>query len=877
MLSPIRWICWYILRCVMSLRYRVRVSGFERLKGKSGPFLVLPNHTAYSDPTLLLSYLWNRFRMRPLGLETNFHNPFLKPFILLFRPIKMPGMEQTSREARERAFAAVQEVIRVLKAGDNVMLWPSGVLTHDGLEILGGARTTADVLAAVPNVTIVRVRTRGLFGSSLSYAYTGSRPKMVPKMIGGALWLVANFLLFGPRRRVTMEVEPAFPGSWPAPTREQINPWLEEWYNKVGAEVPSFRKYHWLFGPQSHVYPPMKKANGVDTESVPASIRNEVNRMVEEKLKRSLTAEENVPHASFSRLGLDSIDTMDIALQVERQFGFQSADVPTTLGGLWALAGGLLESGPPKPAPPKWFAPPSDTNPLEILGETIAEAFLNRAVRNPNDVVAADDLSGVLTYQRMMIGALTLAERFRQLPGDSLGLLLPASVAADVALLAFYLAGKRPVVLNWTTGPANLEHAAKLTGLKVVVTSKAFIDRTHIEVAGTEYSFLEPLRQSVGKLELLARALKVKLFPSMVARQALSGLDRDPHKPAVILFTSGSEKAPKAVPLSHANIISNQRGAVIPLKLTRNDTLLGFLPMFHSFGLTITSLFPVLAGVKVVHHPDPTDATALARKIAAYKPTILVGTPTFMNFILERAKPGDLDSVRIFATAAEKCPASIHAKVRVLAPNAIIMEGYGITECTPIISLPTVDDVRPGTVGKPIPGVEACVLDVETHEPLPPGEMGMLHVAGPNVFAGYLGGDTPPPFREHAGKRWYITGDLVSMDKDGYISFQGRLKRFLKTGGEMLSLPALEEPFAIKYPATDAGPRVAVEGIERDHGGRLVVLFTTEPIELAEANKLLQSNGFTGILRLDEVRKVESIPVLGTGKTDYKKLRALLA
>ena len=149
-------------------------------------------------------------------------------------------------------------------------------------------------------------------------------------------------------------------------------------------------------------------------------------------------------------------------------------------------------------------------------------------------------------------------------------------------------------------------------------------------------------------------------------------------------------------------------------------------------------------------------------------------------------------------------------------------------------------------------------------------------MAGPNVFAGYFGGDHPPPFRLHAGKTWYITGDLAAQSADGYITFQGRLKRFLKVGGEMLSLPALEEPFAVAYPATDAGPRVAVEGIERDNGGRLVVLFTTEPITLLEANKLLQSNGFTGILRLDEVRKVESIPVLGTGKTDYKNLRAKL-
>ncbi|MFO0938565.1 MAG: AMP-binding protein [Gemmataceae bacterium] len=871
-----RWIIWFLLRSLMNLRYRVRSTGFEKVEGKPGPFLVLPNHTAYSDPTLLLAHLWNRFRVRPLGLETNFQNPLFKPFINVFRPIKMPGMEQTSKEARDRAVGAVNEVIEVLRAGDNVMIWPAGALTHDGLEHLGGARTTADVIKAVPNVTVVRVRTRGLFGSSVSYAYTGHRPKMAQKFLAGAAWLLANFLFFGPRRQVTMEVDPAFPGSWPEPTREKINPWLEEWYNRVGAEQPTFRKYHWFLGPQSHVFPPMAKEDHVDVESVPSAVRDEVTRMVEDKLKRPLGDDERKAGTTFRQLGLDSIDTMDIALTVERRFGFQSADVPTSLGNLWALAGGLLDSGTAQPAPELWFRPPSDENRLEIPGETIPEAFLNRALRNPKDVVEADDLSGVMPYEKMLIGVLTLAQRFEEFPGDKVGLLLPASVAADVALLALHFAGKLPVLLNWTTGPSNLAHAAKLTDLKVVVTSKAFIDRTHVEVAGTEYRFLEDLRKTVGKGELLARLLRVKFLPSSIVRRFPAVKSLKPSQPAVILFTSGSEKAPKAVPLSHANIISNHRSAIEPLELTRRDSLIGFLPMFHSFGLTITSLFPILAGVKVVHHPDPTDAAVLAKKIVAYKPTILVATPTFMSFILERLKPGELDFVRVFATAAEKCPEAVQAKARLVAPNAAVLEGYGITECTPIVSLNTIRDNRPGSVGKAIPGVETCVLDVETNEPLPPGQMGMLHVAGPNVFAGYFGGDHPSPFREHAGKSWYITGDLAALTPDGYITFHGRLKRFLKAGGEMLSLPALEEPFALKYPPNDSGPRVAVEGLERDNGTRTVVLFTTEAMTLVEANQLLQQNGMTGIMRLDEVRQIDSIPVLGTGKTDYKKLKAML-
>jgi non-ribosomal peptide synthetase component E (peptide arylation enzyme) len=153
--------------------------------------------------------------------------------------------------------------------------------------------------------------------------------------------------------------------------------------------------------------------------------------------------------------------------------------------------------------------------------------------------------------------------------------------------------------------------------------------------------------------------------------------------------------------------------------------------------------------------------------------------------------------------------------------------------------------------------------------------MGMLYISGPTVFPGYIGHDGPSPFKEFDGKKWYETGDLVALDEDGYVQFQGRLKRFIKAGGEMISLPALEEPFSKQYPATENGPRVAIEGIELDHG-RKIVLFTTEPIDLKTANSLLASEGFRGIMRLDEVRIVPSIPVLGTGKTDYKVLRKLL-
>jgi long-chain-fatty-acid--[acyl-carrier-protein] ligase len=869
------YLLWAAARVILWFRYSLSVAGRADAARHPGPFLVLPNHPAYADPPNVVAALWPTFRFRPMLLETNFQNPVLAPIAWLLRAIKVPETAVASAEVRERAQGAVAAAIDALKAGDNVILWPSGTLSRTGSEKLGGARAVADVLAAVPHATVVLVRTRGLWGSSLSWAY-GTKPKMVPTMLRGIPVVLSNLLFFTPRRRVSLTVE-AFPaGTRPEPTREAINPWLEAWYNAdTPREEPTYVPYHFALGPRTVEYPPPWQAAGVDADSIPAAARQGVVELLEDKLKRPLADAEKEPATSLADLGLDSLDGMEVALEVERRFGFSGGEVPATVGQLWALAAGKLDAGPPPPPPEAWFAPPTGDLTADVLGETVPAALVARCLKTPNDVAAADELSGVLTYRRFFLGALILAERFRNIPGESVGLLLPASAAGTLSLFALHLAGKRPVVLNWTTGPGNMQHAVKLTGVSHVVTSKRFIDRSQVEVPGAGFVFLEDVRATVGTVEKLRRLVGVSLFPAATARRALARLDPDPQKPAVVLFTSGSEKAPKAVPLTHANVVGDIRASLPMFELDRRASVLVFLPLFHSFGHTITGLLPLVAGVRAVYHPDPTDAGALARKAGGYRVAVLCGTPTFLGFLLDRAKGGDFDRLEFLVVGAEKCPPRVFEQVKRLAPRAVVLEGYGVTECSPCVSVNPRWAPRPGTIGQPLAGVKVRVVDVDTERPVPPGGRGLLHVAGVMVFPGYLGHDGPQPFAEADGERWYNTGDLVSQDADGYLTFHGRLKRFLKAGGEMISLPALEEPFAAKYPPGDAGPRVAVEGVETD-AGRRVVLFTTEDISLKDANALLASEGFRGVMRLDEVRRVDRIPVLGTGKTDYKVLRAEL-
>lgn len=869
----LRYLLCGLARCILALRYWVHVDGLDKVRGLKRPVLILPNHPAYIDPAIVLNALWPALKPRPLVFETMFRNWLLWPFAKLLNALRVPDLDShASAQAHGEAQTAVKAVIDGLKKGENFILWPAGHIQRGGTEVLGGARALTEILQAVPEATVVLVRTTGLWGSMFSFAATGKQPALTSVLFSGLGMIFANLLFFAPRRQVDLSLEKLDRSQLPELKREKINPWFENWYNSQGQSKPVFVRYHFLFGRRQFEFPKPEGLGAVDLGKIKPETKEAVNHLIADKLHRPLTEPEQKPEITLDQLGLDSLDRMDVMLQVEQQFGFSGEVVPANLGQIWALAQGLAKKATPKPPPAAWFQPITEEARLEIRGDTFAAAFVERALASRKDVAAADDLAGAMTYERMLVGALLMAKRFAKIQAPNVGLLLPASVACDMALVGLHLAGKLPVILNWTTGPANLAHAAKLMKLSHVVSSRAFIDRIAVAVEGAEFLYLEEIRASMGMLEQLWTLLAVRLRPGSV-RNRVPNIA--PDQPAVVLFTSGSEKAPKAVPLTHVNILSNQRSALSLLALTRKDSILGFLPAFHSFGMNITCMLPLVTGMRVVHHPDPTDAGGLVRKIAAYKPTMLVGTPTFLSNIFDRAKPGDLDSLKYILVGAEKCPEAVFKRCAELAPHAVLLEGYGITECSPMVSANVPGATKPGTVGKPLPGVELLVHDLDTEKPVGPNQLGTLLVAGPTIFPGYIGYDGPTPFKEIDGKRWYVTGDLAKIDDEGFIHFSGRMKRFLKAGGEMISLPALEEPFAKEYPPTKDGPRVAVEGMETD-GGRRIVLFTTEELNLHDANAKLLAAGVRGVMRLDEVRKIDKIPVLGTGKTDYKVLRALI-
>jgi acyl-[acyl-carrier-protein]-phospholipid O-acyltransferase/long-chain-fatty-acid--[acyl-carrier-protein] ligase len=441
--------------------------------------------------------------------------------------------------------------------------------------------------------------------------------------------------------------------------------------------------------------------------------------------------------------------------------------------------------------------------------------------------------------------------------------------------------GRVAGMLNFTAGARNLSAAAQLGPLPVVVTSRRCIELAKLDeavaaLAETEVSpgkrvaivYLEDLRRQIGtgdKLKGLARSF----FASGFHRRR----SHDPDKTAVILFTSGTEGVPKGVALSNANLAANATQIFTHAAgmLTSSDTVMNPLPMFHSFGLTAATLMPLLNGMKVVLYPSPLHYKEVPKLVGATKATVLFATDTFLQGYARAAGGGELASIRYVIAGAER----VKDTTRKLweKTGATILEGYGATECSPVIACNLPDTNRPGTVGRMLPGMEARLEPVEGI-----ARGGRLYVRGPNVMSGYIlpanpGVVVPPP------GGWHDTGDIVAMD-DGFVTITGRAKRFAKIGGEMVSLAAVEALASGLWP--DAN-HVCV-GLPDARKGESLVLVTDQPdADRAALLDYAQAQGFAEIAVPRAILVVGAIPVMGTGKLDLpatlelaRKTRALL-
>ncbi len=858
-----------ILSLLLRLRYRIHFHGLDTLQDDGRPILFLPNHQALIDPVIVMNGLYNRFVPRPMADENQLDHPLLRPMARMLNTVVIPDLAVSGRDAKEQVFAGINEIVTGLKNGDNILLYPSGRLSRTNLESIGANSGVASIVHEVPDVRIVLLRTRGLWGSSFSRA--DGIPSFFASVKKHLVRLPANGLLFMPRREVRIEV--VEPDDFPRDgDKKQINSYLEDWYNQQpdrNTEIPYF---WWQSSRPQYHHEPERAAVDRDTSEIPAATRSQVVKKLQEL---SGIDELQETDSLAADLGMDSLILVEFGSWLQEEFGV-SAD---NLEGLQTVADCILAAGgimpvmasiPLKPVSGRWFDGVEEKTLTIPDGKTIAKIFLHLAGQHPDQVILADQISGEKTWRQLIMALYALLPAIRKIPGNRVGIMMPGSVSAVISWLAVMFAGREPVMVNWTTGSGNMQYCLDSIGVEQVITARALTEKLvgqgiDLNKVGVNWVYLEDLAVGIGKFAKITALIKSRLSWGDLRKVEIA-------ETAAILFTSGSEARPKAVPLTHANFLANGRDFAQVLSLSSNDRLLGILPVFHSLGLAGTVVLPLCTGLRTVYWPNPTEGAQLARLTSAYQATTLITTPTFLNGILRAAGPDQLQSMRLIFSGAEKCPDHVFATLKRIKPQAVLCEGYGVTECAPVVTVNSITNPRPGAIGSIMPSMEYVLLDPETRKSVAAGATGQLLVRGPNVFPGYLG-DAPSPFVEHDSKSWYDTGDLMFVE-DGVLVFAGRLKRFVKLGGEMISLPAIEQVLEAHYPSADE-PVLAVAATDDEEHPELVLL-TTLNTDRQEANLAIRAVGLSPLHNMRLVKKVDQIPLLGTGKTDYSTINKLV-
>ena len=509
--------------------------------------------------------------------------------------------------------------------------------------------------------------------------------------------------------------------------------------------------------------------------------------------------------------------------------------------------------------------------------------------RNSFRTLVTDGLDGSsLARGKTLAAACALGRYLRKhFPNERrVAIVLPASKGAVVANLAVALADKVPVGLNFTAGRSAIESCCRQAEVKVAISASAFMSRLN--------DF--PWPQNTLKLEELLPKLKSRIIlwwiasiflPAAVLVRLLGIPKEGGDREAILLFTSGSSGEPKGVVLSHHNILGNVAQFTALLNAKKDDGILASLPFFHSFGSTVTLWYPLIEGVPIVTYPNPLEAGKNAALIEKYKLTVLLATPTFLRAYLRKAEPPQLQSLRLIITGAEKLPQDL-AKSFQECFGQPVLEGYGLTETSPVVSvnLPEPKPNKPsdviqpssraGSVGKMAPGIAAEIREPETDRKLTLHDSGILWLRGPNIFEGYLNDEARTA--EVLQDGWFKTGDLGRFDEDGFLYIEGRLSRFSKIGGEMVPHELLEQKILGVLGLQGHSERViAVMGIPDESKGEAIVLLSAIDIELESLKAQLREAGLPNLWIPRTLRRIESIPILASGKLDLGRCKDLAA
>ena len=514
--------------------------------------------------------------------------------------------------------------------------------------------------------------------------------------------------------------------------------------------------------------------------------------------------------------------------------------------------------------------------------DTLAHAFIRTARRRWNSFCLADSTGRSLTFGRALVSSLILGEWLRRHASGqkNVGLLLPASVGGVLANVAVAFAGKVAVNLNFTAGPESMAYAVERAGIETILTSRRFLGKAEI-VQMPGMVMLEDVLKEFTMLTKLRLLIVARMLPAALLVRWYGRAQAD--ETAAIIFSSGSTGTPKGVQLTHRNVLANVHAIAQVFDMRPDDVMMGVLPFFHAFGYTGTLWFPLLTGFGAAYHPNPMDARTIGELTARHRGTVLMSTPTFCGSYVRKCEPAQFASLRYVVVGAEKLRPAIADAFRERF-GVELLEGYGCTEMAPVVAanVPDVTDgrvrqrgSRAGTVGHPLPGVAAKVVDPDTMEGPIFDRDGLLLVKAASRMAGYL--EDPQRTAEVLRDGWYVTGDIASMDEDGFIRITDRLSRFSKLGGEMVPHIKIEE--SIRQLLSEPHVCVVTSVPDEARGERLVAFFT-DPLVTPQTlwERLCQ----TDLPRLwlpkrEDMHHIETIPALGTGKTDLRRVKQLAA
>ncbi|HEY1073023.1 AMP-binding protein [Brevundimonas sp.] len=504
----------------------------------------------------------------------------------------------------------------------------------------------------------------------------------------------------------------------------------------------------------------------------------------------------------------------------------------------------------------------------KVYDESLFDALIDARARYGDKEILEDQDRHPLTYTGLIRAAFVLGRKIAAMtqPGERVGVLLPSSAGVVVTFFGLHAFGRVPVMLNFTSGEANLKAALKTAGVSKILSAKRFVTQAKLddlmealsEVA--EIIWLDDVRKTIGLADKL-----YGLSAGMAPRRFR--VKTDPDSPGVVLFTSGSFGAPKGVVLSQRNLVANARQVAAHIDLKPEWVMFNPLPTFHCFGLTGGVILPLLQGMKAFEYPSPLHAKQITDLLPQVKASILFATDTFLNQYARVAEPGDFATLQFAVAGAEKVRDETRQMFNTKFGGVDLLEGYGATEAAPVVAVNHPDRNRPGTVGQIMPGMEYRLDKVEGIE-----GGGRLYLRGPNVMAGYISPSDPEGI-EPLADGWHDTGDIVDVDGEGYITILGRVKRFAKVGGEMVSLMAVEGMASAVWPEHR---HAAISVPDTKKGERLILVTDHQGAEPARLSEWARDNGAPELAVPKKIIKINAIPVLGTGKTDYVAIQKLV-